>query len=57
MFDMWSGVNISGFLASTVSKLLLVIERHRVKRSNMNRSFAVKYTRTYFVSYVVKSPS
>ena len=57
MFDMWSGVNISGFLPSTVSKLLLVIERHKVKRSNMHQSFAVKYRCTYFVCSVVESPS
>ena len=49
---MWSGVNISGFLPSTVSKLLLVIERHRVKRSSVHLSFAVKYTCTYFVLWL-----
>ena len=31
MFDIWPGVNLSRFLPSTVSKLLLVIARHRVK--------------------------
>ena len=57
MFDMWSGVNISEFLPSAVSKLLLVIERHRVKWSNMHQSFAVKYTYFVVVFSVVKSPS
>ena len=35
MFDIWPGVNLSRFLPSTVSKLLLVIARHRVKQSNI----------------------
>ena len=55
MFDIWPGVNLSRFLPSTVSKLLLIIARHRVKRSNMHETFAVKYT--HFVCSVVKSPS